>query len=107
MKHIERYDIEENQWKEVRMQLNYGRTFCSAITFSNRYIYILGGTTDTECIEIFDTRFEDEQQKCELVLLQLNEYMPWFKEILIPIDEEGLILFCEEDYGEEEVENGA
>lgn len=32
--------------------------------------------------------------------------MPWFKEILIPIDEEGLILFCEDEYEDEELENG-
>ena len=115
MKSIERYDIVKNEWKEVRMKLNYGRAFCSAISFSNRFIYIIGGTTDTECIEIFDSQYEEEfsgstvkdYQKCELVLLQHNgEYIPWFKEILIPIDEEGLIIFCQEL--EEEVnENSA
>jgi N-acetylneuraminic acid mutarotase len=60
MKTVERYDVERDEWKELRMQLNYGRAFCSAITFNNRYIYLVGGTTDTECIEIYDTYKEDE-----------------------------------------------
>lgn len=76
--------------------MNYGRAFCSAVCFANRYIYIIGGTTTTECFEIFDTYYENENPKCELVLLELNNYMPWFKEILIPLDEEGLIIFCRE-----------
>jgi hypothetical protein len=55
MKSIEKYDIELDDWREVKMQLNYTRTLHSAVCFENRYIYIVGGTTDTDCIEIFDT----------------------------------------------------
>ena len=53
-KTVEKYDIERDEWVELRMQLNYGRAFGSAIVFGNRYIYILGGTTNTDCIEIID-----------------------------------------------------
>jgi N-acetylneuraminic acid mutarotase len=54
-KTIERYDIERDEWIELRMQLNYGRAFLSAITFNNRYIYVIGGSTNTDCFEIIDT----------------------------------------------------
>jgi N-acetylneuraminic acid mutarotase len=58
-KSIEKYDIERNKWVEIKMQLTYGRAFLSAITFSNRYIYVMGGSTNTDCIEIIDTDLED------------------------------------------------
>jgi hypothetical protein len=59
LKTIERYDIERNEWVEIRTQLTYGRTFSSAITFSHRYIYVIGGSTGTDCIEIIDTEKEN------------------------------------------------
>lgn len=96
MKMIEMYDIERDEWKEVRMQLNYGRAFCSSIPLGSRFIYILGGTTDTECIERFDAQRENENMKCELILLNRHDYIPWFKEIILPLDEEGIICFCGE-----------
>ena len=95
-KTIERYDIERNEWVEIKMQLTYGRAFSSAITFSNRYIYVVGGSTGTDCFEIIDTEKENLCPKSELVLLKLNNYQPWFKEMLLPLDEEGLLLFCGE-----------
>lgn len=97
-KSIERYDIERDEWVELRMQLTYGRAFSSAVSFSNRYIYVIGGSTNTDCFEIIDTMKEDDVIKSELVLLSLGTYQPWFKEMLLPLDEEGLILFCGERY---------
>ena len=61
-----------------------------------RYIYVLGGTTNTDCIEIIDTLKENQSSKSELVLLHLENYVPWFKEILLPLDEEGILTFCGE-----------
>jgi len=58
-KTIERYDIEKDQWVEVKMQLVYARALSSAITFNNRYIYVVGGSTSTDCFEIIDTYKED------------------------------------------------
>ena len=80
------------------MQLNYGRAFLSAITFNNRYIYVLGGSTNTDCFEIIDTHHEHTEPKCELVLLNLDTYQPWFKEMVLPLNEEGIITFCGERY---------
>ena len=38
-----------------------------------------------------------------MVLLTLNNYVPWFKEILLPLDEEGIIKFCcESGYSDNE-----
>ena len=96
LKTIEKYDVERDEWHELRMQLNYDRAFGSAIALSERYIYILGGTTNTDCIEIIDTLKENDVHKSELVLLHLEKYVPWFKEILLPLDEEGIIQFCGE-----------
>src|SRR4051812_29670439 len=96
MKTIEKYDIDIDQWTELSIQLNYERAFGMAIGFKNRYIYIIGGSSNTDCIEILDTYREHELAKTELVLLQLNSYIPWFKEIILPIDEEGIIKFCGE-----------
>lgn len=69
MKSIEKYDIDRDEWQELKVQLNYERAFGSAIGFGNRYIYIIGGTTNTDCIEIIDTFKENEATKSELVLL--------------------------------------
>jgi hypothetical protein len=33
-----------------------------------------------------------------LVLLDFGKYHPWFKEMLLPLDEEGIITFCGERY---------
>jgi N-acetylneuraminic acid mutarotase len=63
---IERYDIERNEWVELKMQLTYGRVFSSAVTFCNRYIYVIGGTTNTDCFEIIDTTRERLFQKQNL-----------------------------------------
>jgi len=90
-KSIERYDIERDEWVEIKMQLIYGRSFLSTVTFSNRFIYVIGGTTNTDCFEIIDTHKEDVNLKTQLVLLDLGKYQPWFKEMLLPLDEEGLI----------------
>jgi N-acetylneuraminic acid mutarotase len=73
-KTIERYDVERDEWVEIKMQLTYGRAFSSAITFSNRYIYVVGGSTNTDCFEIIDTEKEDICHKSELVLLNLGNY---------------------------------
>jgi N-acetylneuraminic acid mutarotase len=73
-KTIERYDIERDKWTELRMQLNYGRAFLSAVTFGNRYIYVIGGNTNTDCFEIIDTFKEDSAMKTDLVLLELGTY---------------------------------
>lgn len=70
--------------------------FASTVTFSNRFIYVIGGSTNTDCFEIIDTHLEDTAQKTELVLLTLDTYLPWFKEMILPLDEEGLIMFCGE-----------
>ncbi|CDW74752.1 kelch motif family protein [Stylonychia lemnae] len=94
MKSIEKYDIERDEWSELKIQLNNERAFASALSFANRYIYIIGGTTNTDCLEIIDTDKENETLRCTLVLLNLNSYQPWFKEILLPIDSEGIIKFC-------------
>lgn len=56
------------------MQLVYGRALSSAITFNNRYIYVVGGSTNTDCFEIIDTHKEDINPKCEIVLLNLDKY---------------------------------
>ena len=58
IKSIEKYDIERNEWGVIKMQLNYERSFSSAIAFENRFIYIVGGTTNTESIELFDVTKE-------------------------------------------------
>lgn len=97
-KSIERYDIERDEWVELKMQLIYGRSFLSTVTFGNRYIYVIGGTTNTDCFEIIDTYKEDINPKTELVLLDLGKYQPWFKEMLLPLDEEGIITFCGEHF---------
>lgn len=94
MKTIEKYDIERDEWSELKIQLNYGRAFASAIVLGNRYIYVIGGSTNTDCIEILDTQKENDLSKTELVLLQLNTYIPWFKEMVLPLDSEGIIKFC-------------
>ena len=96
MKSIEGYDIERDEWVQVKIQLQYERAFGSAIALGDRYIYIVGGTSNTDCIEIIDTYSENESIKSELVLLTLNNYTPWFKEIILPTDEEGIICFCNE-----------
>lgn len=96
LKTIEKYDVQTDSWKEIRMQLNYDRAFASSICMGERYIYVLGGTTNTDCIEIIDTHKENQNIKSELVLLHLENYVPWFKEILLPLDEEGIITFCGE-----------
>ncbi len=69
LKTIERYDIERDEWTEMKIQLKYERVFGSAIALGNRYIYIIGGTTNTDCIEIIDTYKEFENTKSELILL--------------------------------------
>ena len=74
LKSIEKYDIERDEWVEIKMQLTYGRAFSSAITFSNRYIYVVGGSTKTDCFEIIDTDIENVCNKTELVLLNLGNY---------------------------------
>lgn len=74
LKSIERYDIERDEWVQVKMQLTYGRSFLSTVTFGNRYIYVVGGTTQSDCFEIIDTHKEDVNAKTELVLLDLGKY---------------------------------
>ena len=56
------------------MQLTYGRAFSSVVTFNNRYIYVIGGTSDTDCFEIIDTMKEDINSKTQLVLLDIGVY---------------------------------
>ena len=97
-KSIEKYDIERNEWSKVRMQLNYERVNPSMITFSNRYIYVICGTLDTDCLEVIDTFKENLNRKAELFLLIKGSFSPWFNDILLPLDEEGLLLFCGERY---------
>ena len=109
VKIIEKYDIELDKWMEVKTQLNYGRSFGSAIPINNRYIYIIGGTTDTDCFEVFDINEEYTAPKCEMILLKLDKYIPWFKEMLLPFDEEGLMIFggeMENDITSQNDDNG-
>ena len=47
-KTIEKYLIAEDRWVEIRTQLNYARYFGSCCQFQDRYIYIFGGTSDTD-----------------------------------------------------------
>ena len=95
MKTIERYDIERDEWVELKIHLNYPRNYASAIAIKERYIYVIGGTSSTDCIEIIDSYKEEQLCKAELVLLQLNQYIPWFKEMILPVnDEEALMIFC-------------
>mmetsp|Transcript_22573 Transcript_22573/g.21751 ORF Transcript_22573/g.21751 Transcript_22573/m.21751 type:complete len:102 (+) Transcript_22573:919-1224(+) len=92
---------------EVRTQLNYVRAFSSAVTFSNRYIYIVGGTTDTECIEVFDSFSENDKQKCDMIMLNLDNYFPWFKEILLPLYRDGIMIFNEDALIDEDQEDSS
>ncbi len=85
------------------MQLVYGRALSSAITFNNRYIYVVGGSTNTDCFEIIDTHKEDINAKCEIVLLNIDKYQPWFKEMLLPLNTEGILLFCGERYSQRSI----
>lgn len=82
------------------MQLNHERVNPSTITFSNRYIYVIGGTLDTDCLEVIDTYKENVNRKAELFLLIKGSFSPWFNDMLIPLDEEGLLLFCGERYNQ-------
>jgi hypothetical protein len=41
-KTIEKYLIGNNQWEEVKIQLNYPRYFPSCCQFKDRFIYIFG-----------------------------------------------------------------
>lgn len=73
------------------------------------YIYIFGGNSETEEIEVLDTTLEFEAKKCDLISLNINtiprnlhatepklligkqiwqaEYTPQFKECIIPLEE--------------------
>jgi hypothetical protein len=95
-KTIEKFDVERNEWSEVKIKLNHDRVNPSTLTFSNRYIYVLGGTLDTDCLEVIDTTKEHENRKAELFLLIKGSFSPWFNDMLLPLDEEGLIIFCGE-----------
>jgi len=95
-KAIEKYDVERNEWTKVRMQLNFERVNPSTITFGSRYIYVIGGTLDTDCLEVIDTFKENINRKAELFLLIKGSFSPWFNDMLLPLDEEGLLLFCGE-----------
>lgn len=97
-KAIEKYDVERNEWSKVRMQLNHERVNPSTITFGNRYIYVIGGTLDTDCLEVIDTLKENVNRKAELFLLIKGSFSPWFNDMLLPLDEEGLLLFCGERF---------
>eukprot|EP00347_Sterkiella_histriomuscorum_P014707 403359858 len=92
MKTIERYDINLDQWTQLKVQLNYERAFGSAIVFKNRFIYIIGGSSTSECVERIDCQKENEMIKAELILFQMNSYHPWFKEMILPINEESLMI---------------
>lgn len=69
LKTIEVYDIEDDSWSQIKMQLNYERAFGSAVTFQDRYIYVIGGSSTTDCVEKIDTLKVNEKFKAELILL--------------------------------------
>jgi len=86
VKSIEKYDMERDEWVQIRTQLNYCRALCSVVTFGNRYIYVLGGSIESECIEVLDSFKEYDKIKCDMINLQLcDKYTPWFKEIILPL----------------------
>ena len=116
-KTIEKYLIDEDRWVEIRTQLNYARYFGSCCQFQGRYIYIFGGTSDTDQIEVLDLAVENEAIKCDLLTLAVPEaisanpasaeeqfrlifggfkgghdasgveFQPWFKPLIIPLEE--------------------
>ena len=61
---------------------------------------MIGGTLDTDCLEVIDTYKENVNRKAELFLLIKGSFSPWFNDMLIPLDEEGLLLFCGERYNQ-------
>lgn len=63
LKTIEKYDIELDEWIQIRTQLNYSRVFASSICFRNRFLYVFSGTVDTESIEVIDLEQENELMK--------------------------------------------
>lgn len=116
-KTIEKYLIAEDRWVEIRTQLNYARYFGSCCQFQGRFIYIFGGTSDTDQIEVLDLAVENEAIKCDLLTLAVPdaiaghpsspeeqfrlifggttggldtsdvEFQPWFKPLIIPLEE--------------------
>lgn len=68
-KTIEKYVFNENRWMEIKTQLNYTRQFCSCVCFEDKFIYIFGGSKDTEQIEVLNLVSESEAIKCDLISL--------------------------------------
>lgn len=84
-KSIEYYSVLENKWRKTKVQLNYARVFGSAICINNQWIYIVGGTTQTEWVEWFNISEQDTLGKCEKLVFEHNFYTPYFHELCIHV----------------------
>lgn len=53
------------------------RIWASCCKFENRYVYIFGGNTENDQIEVLDVFMENEAVKCDLINLNINDSIPY------------------------------
>lgn len=87
LRSIERYDLDMDKWIGIKTILNQKGMFTTAITFENRYVYVM----DTMCqtIEVLDTEKEDKM--CTLLYLKLPDDLQFMRPLLLPLNENEIL----------------
>ena len=68
---IEKYDIEQDKWTQVKCQVNDNNMFARTHVFLNRYIYCFSVTL-SGYVEILDTYSADTDLKCTKLFFDDN-----------------------------------